>query len=171
MAACRFFVCCAVCAITGVAIADDASIPIPPKVTKIKYVSPVFFSTKDPNITVMADDKNVLQQVNKIKNVKNISNLTNAGKLLKPGQPETLSKPKNVETISFPVRQEPVKVTNSKATFLFVDTTRRSKDSHTSQLLSMSDASRKLQVEAARQAAYKVKKNSATKSVTKSIAK
>lgn len=161
MAACRFVACCVVLA--GIAVADDTSVPIPPKVTKIKYVSPVFFSTNDPNITVMVDDPSVVQQINNTKNLRNMPNMVRDGKLLKPGQAKFLSNKKNVETITFPVSQTSTAVTNTKSTFLFADITRRSKESNFSQLLTMSDESRRLQVEAARQAAYKAKKTNVVK--------
>jgi len=159
MAACRFVACSAVCMVMGIAVADDASIPIPPKVTKIKYVSPVFFSTNDPNITVMANDPGVTQQRNKMVKLTINPTSASAGNTVNSGQLGASLNAVNVETITFPVKPVLVKISNTASNFLFVDITSRNDVSKSSQLLTMSDESRRLQIEAARQMAYKAKRN------------
>ena len=152
------FLAACICAANTVHADDAASIPLQPKVTKINYVVPAFFSVNEPSITMMADDPEVIKQVKRAVGIKNNYKSKALGKIKKTVSVNSSQASQDVETINLPISELSAKVTNTGASFVFVDVTNRDTSSSSSSRLTLPLELRRLQVEAARQVASKEKR-------------
>lgn len=151
------FVVNALKAVDPVFAADEAVVPVQPKVIPvINLVTPAAPNFSGSNATMMVTDPFVVNQIKSISKLKSKSSLGNNKRARESVRGTPISTPQ-VKVIKFPISESSAVVKNTGDKFLFVDITNRGTDQKPVSRIVLSPEIRRLQIEAVRQAAAKRK--------------
>lgn len=141
--------------ISPVLAADETAVPVQPKIIRVvKNAKPLAPEFSGPNITMMATDPVVSNQIKKTSELINKNSVGKNKNVKIKAAP--VSQPL-VETIKLPISDVSTVVKNTGDKFLFVDITKRDDKQKPLNRIVLSPEIRRLQIEAVRQSAAKRK--------------